>query len=315
MRIGIDIMGGDYAPLATVKGTFLALEEVDSDIELVLFGNSESIIRIAGENNFDIKRKNIEIVHCTETIDMDEQPYKAFTKKIDSGIVKGFRWLKNNEIDAFCSAGSTGAVMIGAVQMVNAIPGIIRPAVAAFLPNMEGTQSVLLDVGLNPDSRPDVLYQYGILGSAYATAINKISNPRVALINIGSEEEKGNLITKSAYQLMKDSSDFSFYGNVEGMDLFYNSVAEVLVCDGFVGNVILKEAEGFYRLIKKRNINDEFFETFNFENFGGTPVLGINKPVIVGHGISGERAIKNMILQAVSVTGSNLIESIKTVLG
>jgi phosphate acyltransferase len=314
MRIGVDIMGGDFAPLATVKGSILALEHTDGDVELVLFGDRDSIIRIASENGLDLN-KNIEIVHCSETIDMHEQPYKAFTQKSDSGIVKGFRWLKNGQIDAFCSAGSTGAVMIGAIQVVNLIPGIIRPAVAAILPNLEGSPSVLLDVGLNPDCRPDVLYQYGILGSAYATAIHSVSKPRVALINIGSEEEKGNLISKSAFQLMKDSTDFHFYGNVEGMDLFYNSVAEVLVCDGFVGNVILKEAEGFYRLIRKRGITDEFFEMFNFEHFGGTPVLGINKPVVVGHGISGELAIKNMILQAKKVAESSFIDNIKSSLG
>lgn len=314
MRIGVDIMGGDFAPLATVKGSFLALEQNKLDFELILFGDSESIIRVAKDNGFDINDR-IEIVHCSETISMNEQPYKAFSRKNDSGIVKGFRWLKSGKIDAFCSAGSTGAVMIGAIQVVNSIPGIIRPAVAAIIPNLDGVPSILLDVGLNPDSRPDVLYQYGLLGSAYATAINKIKNPRVALINIGSEEEKGNLITKSAYQLMRDSSDFSFFGNVEGMDLFYNSAAEVLVCDGFVGNVILKEAEGFYRLIKKRGIEDEFFEMFNFEHFGGTPILGVNKPVVVGHGISGEKAIKNMILQAVEVAKSNLTEIIKSSLG
>ncbi len=312
MRIGVDIMGGDNAPVSTVKGSCLAHNQLSDDTELVLFGDNESIIRVAEDNGFDIG--SMEIVHCSETIGMNEQPYKAFGSKVDSSIVKGFRRLKSGDIDAFCSAGSTGAVMIGVIQVVNSIPGIIRPAVAAILPNLEGVPSILLDVGLNPDSRPDVLYQYGILGAAYATAINKIAKPRVGLINIGSEEEKGSMIAKSAYNLMKDSIDFSFFGNVEGMDLFYNSAAEVLVCDGFVGNVILKEAEGFYRLIKKRNIKDEFFETFNFENFGGTPVLGINKPVIVGHGISGEKAIKNMIIQAVEVTKSNLIDNIKSVL-
>lgn len=312
MRIGIDIMGGDFAPLATIKGSFHALEHLNEDTELVLFGDRETIIRVASENGFDTKK--VEIVHCSETINMHEHPYKAFSKKNDSGIVKGFRWLKAGDISAFCSAGSSGAVMIGAIQVVNSIPGIIRPAIAAILPNLEGLPSVLLDVGLNPDCRPDVLYQYGILGSAYATAIHKINNPRVALINIGGEEEKGNLVTRSAYQLMKDSSDFSFYGNVEGMDLFYNSAAEVLVCDGFVGNIILKEAEGFYRLIRKRGIQDDFFNSFNFELFGGTPVLGINKPVIVGHGISGELAVKNMILQAIQVTESNLTENIKSAL-
>ena len=312
MRIGVDIMGGDFAPVCTVIGASLAKNQLSDDIEIILFGDREVVFRTADNNGVNLD--NMEIVHCHESIAMNEQPYKAFSKKTDSGIVKGFRYLKTGRIDAFCSAGSTGAMMIGAIQVVNSIPGIIRPAVAAVLPNLEGLPSILLDVGLNPDCRPDVLYQYGILGSAYSSSVFNVENPRVGLINIGREEEKGNLITKSAFQIMKDSTDYNFIGNVEGMDLFYNSASEVLVCDGFIGNVILKEAEGFYRLIKKRNIKDEFFESFNYEYFGGTPVLGINKPVIVGHGISSELAIKNMILQAVKVTGSDLIDKIKSAL-
>ncbi len=312
MRVGIDIMGGDFAPVSTIVGASLAHGEVSDSIEIILFGDKELINRTAEENNVEIG--NMKIVHCSETIAMNDQPYKAFSKKIDSGIVKGFRKLKSGEIDAFCSAGSTGAVMIGAIQVINLIPGIIRPAVAAVIPNLEGFPSILLDVGLNPDCRPDVLCQYGILGAAYSESIFNVTNPRVGLINIGREEEKGSLIVKSAYHLMKDSSDFNFVGNVEGVDLFYNSASEVLVCDGFIGNVILKEAEGFYRLLRKKKIYDEFFETFNYEHFGGTPVLGINKPVLVGHGISSPLAIKNMILQAVKVTGSDITDKIKTAL-
>jgi len=312
MRVGIDIMGGDFAPVSTIVGASLAHGEVSDSIEIILFGDKELINRTAEENNVEIG--NMKIVHCSETIAMNDQPYKAFSKKIDSGIVKGFRKLKSGEIDAFCSAGSTGAVMIGAIQVINLIPGIIRPAVAAVIPNLEGFPSILLDVGLNPDCRPDVLCQYGILGAAYSESIFNVTNPRVGLINIGREEEKGSLIVKSAYHLMKDSSDFNFVGNVEGVDLFYNSASEVLVCDGFIGNVILKEAEGFYRLLRKRKIHDEFFETFNYEHFGGTPVLGVNKPVLVGHGISSPLAIKNMILQAVKVTGSDITDKIKTAL-
>ncbi len=312
MKIGIDIMGGDFAPASPLIGSSLASTELSDDIQLILFGDRELILRTAEENNVSLQ--NMEIIHCTEANAMDGQPLKAFTRNADSSIVKGFRWLKADRIDAFCSAGSTGSIMIGAIKVINSLPGIIRPAVAAIIPNMEGIPSVLLDVGLNVDSRPDVLYQYGILGAAYSNSIFNVDNPRVGLINIGKEEEKGNLIAKSAFQIMKDSTDYNFIGNVEGMDLFYNSASEVLVCDGFVGNIILKEAEGFYRLIKKRKITDDFFETFNYEHFGGTPILGINKPVFVGHGISGPIAIKNMILQAAKVSGSELNEKIKSAL-
>jgi glycerol-3-phosphate acyltransferase PlsX len=312
MRIGVDIMGGDFAPQTTVQGSFLARDQIPDDIELVLIGDKESIIRIAKDNGFDVNK--VSIVHSSETILMNDHPYKAFSTKSDSSIVKGFRMLKAGEIDAFCSAGNTGAMLIGASKVITPIPGIIRPAITAIMPNLSGTPNVILDVGINPDSRPDVLYQYGILGSIYSKALYNIMQPRVGLVNLGSEDEKGNLVTKAAFQLMKESKDFNFVGNVEGNEFFKNQKTEVLVCDGFVGNIILKQAEGFYHLVKDRGIADEFFEEFNFENFGGTPVLGINKPVIVGHGISNDIAIKNMILNSWTVCKSNLINNIKAAL-
>ncbi len=312
MRIGVDIMGGDFAPQTTVQGSFLARDQIPEDVELVLIGNKESIIQISEDNGFNVNK--VTIVHTSETILMSDHPYKAFSIKTDSSIVKGFKMLKAGEIDAFCSAGNTGAMLIGASKVITPIPGIIRPAITAIIPNLAGTPNVILDVGINPDSRPDVLYQYGILGSIYSKALFNIDSPRVSLINLGSEEEKGNLVTKSAFQLMKDSKDFNFVGNIEGNEFFNNQRAEVLVCDGFVGNIILKQAEGFYHLVRNRGIVDDYFEEFNFENFGGTPVLGINKPVIVGHGVSNDIAIKNMILNSWTVCKSNLINNIKAVL-
>jgi glycerol-3-phosphate acyltransferase PlsX len=312
MRIGIDIMGGDFAPQTTVLGSFLARDQIPEDVELVLIGNRESIIQISEDNGFNVNK--VSVVNTTESILMSDHPYKAFTTKTDSSIVVGFKMLKAGEIDAFCSAGNTGAMLIGASKVITPIPGIIRPAITAVLPNLTGTPNVLLDVGINPDSRPDVLYQYGILGSIYSRVMFNIAHPRVGLVNLGSEDEKGNLVTKSAFQLMKESKDFNFVGNVEGNEFFNNHKTEVLVCDGFVGNIILKQAEGFYRLVRERGIVDEYFEEFNFENFGGTPVLGINKPVIVGHGISNNIAIKNMILNSWTVCKSNLINNIKAAL-
>jgi glycerol-3-phosphate acyltransferase PlsX len=167
-----------------------------------------------------------------------------------------------------------------------------------------------LDVGINVDCKPDVLYQYAILGSLYAQNVYNIDNPRVGLLNIGSEEEKGNLLSKTTFQAMKGTTEFNFIGNVEGNDFFTENV-DVIVCDGFVGNVLLKQAEAFYRLIRKRHIVDDFFEKFNFENYGGTPVLGVNAPVIIGHGISNEKAIKNMIIHAREVVHANLPDKIK----
>lgn len=313
MRIGVDIMGGDFAPQTTVLGSFLARDQIPEDVELVLIGNKESIIQISEDNGFDVNK--VTIVPSTEVIVMSDHPYKAFTTKPDSSIVKGFKMLKDGEIDAFCSAGNTGAMLIGASRVITPIPGIIRPAITAILPNLSGTPNVILDVGINPDSRPDVLYQYGILGYIYSKVLFNLENPKVGLVNLGSEDEKGNLVSKAAFQLMKESKDFNFVGNIEGNEFFNNKKTDVLVCDGFVGNIILKQAEGFYRLIRERGIVDEYFEEFNFENFGGTPVLGINKPVIVGHGVSNDIAIKNMILNSWTVCKSNLINNIKVALG
>jgi glycerol-3-phosphate acyltransferase PlsX len=312
MRIGVDIMGGDYAPQTTVQGSFLARDQIPEDVELVLIGNRESIIQISEDNGFNVNM--VSIVHASESIEMSDHPYKAFTTKTDSSIVKGFKMLKAGELDAFCSAGNTGAMLIGASKVITPIPGIIRPAITAILPNLSGTPNVLLDVGINPDSRPDVLYQYGILGAIYSRVLFNLTNPKVGLVNLGSEDEKGNLVTKAAFQLMKESKDFNFVGNIEGNEFFNNQKTDVLVCDGFVGNIILKQAEGFYHLVRDRGIVDEYFEEFNFENFGGTPVLGINKPVIVGHGISNNTAIKNMILNSWTVCKSNLINNIKLAL-
>jgi len=243
-------------------------------------------------------------------IGMDEYPAKAFTQKPQASIPLGFSYLKAGRIDGFASAGNTGAMMVGAMQVVKSIPGVIRPCITASLPKSKGAPAILLDVGINPDCKPDVLYQYAIIGSLYAELVYGVKKPRVALFNIGKEEEKGNLLTKATYQAMKGTTDFNFIGNVEGNDLFSEDV-DVIVCDGFVGNSLLKAAEAFYMLLLKRKIKDEFFEKFNYENYGGTPILGINAPAIIGHGISGPGAIKNMIVHTADVVEANLIESIK----
>jgi glycerol-3-phosphate acyltransferase PlsX len=311
MRIGIDIMGGDFAPEATVLGAILAQKEISSDDRIVLFGDQEKIKEILDRENVSIS--NFDIVHASQVIDMHDHPAKAFTKKPDSSIAVGFYHLAKGQIDGFASAGSTGAMMVGAMYSVKAITGVIRPVITGPIPKLDGTHSILLDVGLNPDTKPDVLYQYAILGSIYAESVYGIKNPKVGLMNIGSEEEKGNLVTKSAHELMKDTNDFNFIGNIEANEIFTEGKADVIVCDGFVGNVILKEAEAFYTLYKKRKLQDEFFDKFNFENYGGTPVLGVNKNVVIGHGISNDVAIKNMILHTKHVADANLSEKIKEV--
>jgi glycerol-3-phosphate acyltransferase PlsX len=309
MRIGVDAMGGDFAPEAAVNGAILANRELEPNQRIVLFGDKERIQDLISQNSGSIN--DFDIVHCTEVIGMGENPAKTFTKKADSSITVGFKWLAQNKIDGFASAGNTGAMLVGTMYTVKSVPGIIRPAIASYIPVSENKFNLLLDVGINPDCRPDVLYQYGILGSLYAKLIFNIDNPRVGLLNIGEEEEKGNLVTKNTFELMKDSNDYTFVGNVEGNMLFNDEKADVVVCDGFVGNVILKEAEAFYHILKKRKISDPFFERFNFENYGGTPVLGVNAPVIIGHGVSNDKAIMNMILQTRTVISTNLCNKIK----
>ncbi len=307
MRIGIDILGGDYAPEATVNGSILAFQELHSKINLVLFGDKNKIVELCKKQDFD--PSNFEIVHTTISIGMDEYPAKAFTLKPGASIPMGFSYLKSGKIDGYASAGNTGAMMVGAMQVVKSIPGVLRPCITAGIPKNSGTPTLLLDVGINPDCKPDVLYQYGIIGSLYAELVYGVDNPSVALFNIGSEEEKGNLLTKATHQAMKGTTDFNFIGNIEGTDLFREDI-DVIICDGFVGNTILKTVEAFYILLRKRKIRDEYFDQFNYENYGGTPILGINAAAIIGHGISGPGAIKNMILHTFNVVESKLTEKI-----
>jgi phosphate acyltransferase len=311
MRIGIDIMGGDFAPEATVLGAIMALNELQSSsIEIVLIGKHQAISEVLTREN--VNPSLFTIVDATEVIEMGDHPAKTYSKKPDSSIVKGFQMLKEGKIDGFASAGNTGAMLVGAMYSVKSIPGVIRPCIASPLPKDNGKFGLLLDVGLNPDCRPDVLYQYAIIGSIYAEHVYNIPNPRIGLLNIGSEEEKGSLLTKSTHELMKDTHDFNFVGNIEGNELFSDEKADVVVCDGFTGNVVLKNAEGFYSLLRKRNIRDPFIEeNFNFEKYGGTPVLGINSTVVIGHGISNDKAIKNMILHTIEVVKANISEKIQ----
>jgi glycerol-3-phosphate acyltransferase PlsX len=277
-------------------------------VRLVLVGDESRIRSICQRENFD--PSVFEIVHTVDRIEMNEHPARAFAQKHNASVVMGFRLLAHGEIDGFASAGNTGAMMVGAIQIIKSIPGIIRPCIAATVPRQGDTPTLLLDVGINPDCNQDELEQYAILGDIYARQVLNVTSPRIALLNIGEEENKGNLVTKAAYQLMKDSPLFHFVGNVEGNDLFSDK-ADVVVCDGFVGNVMLKEAEAFYTMVRKRKIHDDFFEKFNFVNYGGTPILGINAPVMIAHGISNDIAIKNLIIHTVDVINGHLCEKIK----
>jgi len=301
-------MGGDFAPEATMMGTILAQKQLPSDVKLVLFGPKDKIEAILQRENVDAGL--FEIVDAQQVIEMGDHPAKAFAAKPNSSIAIGFGYLQKRLIDGFASAGSTGAMLVGTMYTIKAIPGVIRPCISTEMPQFEGTPTLLLDVGLNADCRPDVLYQYAQIGSVYAKSMFGIENPKVALLNIGAEPTKGNLIIKSTYETMVDSKDFNFIGNIEGNQLLGNCPANVVVTDGFTGNIVLKEAEGLYKIIRRKGMTDDFFEKFNFENYGGTPVLGVNGTVIIGHGISNDKAIKTMILQTKQMIEAQVSEKI-----
>ena len=307
MKIGLDIMGGDFAPKATVLGAILAYKEIP-DSKLVLIGDKEAALKILTENGESAD--NFEFVNTTEVIGMGEHPTKAIVQKPDSSISVGFKMLKEGQIDAFSSAGNTGAMLVGSMFSVKTIPGVSRPAMTTIVPKLKGGLGILLDVGANADCKAENMVQFGILGSLFAKLIYDIKDPRVGLVNIGEEEEKGNLLCQASYPLMKETSLFNFTGNVEGRDLFTDQ-ADVYVCDGFTGNVILKLAESFYVISLKKAIKDEFFDRFNYEQYGGSPILGVNAPVVVGHGISSPLAIKNMVLLSKNMVETKLVEQIK----
>lgn len=295
LKIGIDAMGGDFAPETAVKGAIDAARSIGKESRIVLFGDENRILPILNAEN--CPADTFDIVHTGEVIEMGENPTQAFIKKQDSSIVVGFNHLKEGKIDGFASAGSTGAMMVGCMTTVKQIEGIIRPGISSVIPTTAGSEVLIMDVGLNVDCKPEVLYQYGIIGNTYAQSVMKLKTPRVALLNIGEEKEKGNLQTKSTYELMAGSQDFNFVGNVEAKHLFDGTLADVIICDGFVGNTILKMAESIYVTAHSEGIKNSYFDNFNYEQVGGTPVLGINATVIIGHGCSSPKAICNMILQ------------------
>ena len=309
IRIGIDIMGGDFAPQATTEGAILAQKELNNNVDLVLIGDEKTILSILKDKSVDSAL--FSIVNTSDVIEMGEHPAKAFAKKPNSSIAVGFHLLKEGKIDGFASAGNTGAMFVGGYMSVKPIPGVLRPCISSVLPKEDGGVNVILDVGANADCKPDVLFQFAILGSLFAENVYGLKNPKVGLLNIGEEKGKGNLLTQAAFQLLEDNDDINFIGNVEGRDLF-NEKADVIVCDGFTGNVVLKQAESFFTILAKRNLLDNYFKRFNYENYGGTPVLGVSGNVLIGHGISNDKAIKNMILLGKDLIHSNLTKKIKT---
>ena len=303
MKIAIDISGCYFAPAANLDGAILAQKELKDDAIIVLIGDEEQINSGLIERN--VSATLFEIIHAPEVITFHDHPTRALSKKPNSSISVGFIKLAKEEVNAFASTGNTGAMLVGSMYRLNTIPGIIRPCISSTLPAIDGSKTILLDVGSNADCKSDVLYQFAVLGSLYSQHVHNLEKPRVALLNIGEEESKGNLLAIATYKLLAESDEINFIGNIEGRHIF-SGKADVIVCDGFTGNIVLKQAEGIYSLMKKRGINDEYFDRFNYENYGGTPILGVKGNVIIGHGISNDIAVKNMILHAYELANSGL---------
>lgn len=308
MVIGIDMMGGDYAPLEAVKGVREYLSSHTNHADLVLIGNQGDLEHLLRSHS--TSSDHIKLVHAEQVIDMHEHPTKALREKQKSSIAIGFQLLASGKMDAFISAGNTGAMLVGALFSIKALEGVIRPAISTIVPQANGSSALLLDVGLNADCKPEQLNQFAIMGSVYAQLILGIADPKVALVNVGEEEGKGNVLAQTTYPLLKENKHIHFIGNIEGRDIL-QSKADVMVCEGFTGNIILKMAESLYEIGRDKNISDPFFQRFNFEIYGGTPVLGISKPVIIGHGISSATAFMNMIHLAQVMLEKEVMEKMK----
>jgi phosphate acyltransferase len=308
MNIGLDMMGGDFSPLEAVKGIQLYLKDAPAPAVLWLVGDENQIRPLLEE--YTIPAASVRVVHASQVIGMDEHPTRALKEKQQSSIAVGFHLLATGKMDAFISAGNTGAMLVGALFSLKPIEGVQRPTISTIIPKENGKTGVLLDVGLNADCKPENLNQFAILGSLYARHILGIDQPRVGLLNIGEEEGKGNLLTQATYPLLKENEHIHFVGNIEGRDLLLDK-ADVMVCEGFTGNVILKLAESLYGISSKHGIESEYFDRFDFEYYGGTPLLGVTKPVIIGHGISRGKSFLNMIRLAQKMIETDLLGKMK----
>jgi len=308
MTIGLDMMGGDFAPLEAVKGALEYLESGEQQATLVLIGDESKLEPLLSE--YKIPEDKIKIVHAEQVIDMHEHPTKALKEKQKSSIAIGFQLLAAGNIDAFISAGNTGAMLVGALFSIKTLEGVLRPTISTIIPKENGGTGLLLDVGLNADCKAEQLNQFAIMGSVFAQTILGIEKPKVGLMNVGEEEGKGNILCQATYPLLKENKHINFIGNIEGRDVLMDK-ADVMVCEGFTGNIILKLAESLYDIAQRKKIQDEYFNRFNFENYGGTPVLGVNKPVIIGHGISQAKSFKNMIVLAQKMIDKNVMQRMK----
>jgi glycerol-3-phosphate acyltransferase PlsX len=304
MRIALDVFGGDFTPKASLEGTSLFIQ-IDKNVKVVLIGDESRISPLL--HNYNIPQNRVDIIHTTEYVDMTDNPVQAFQKKPNNSIALGLSLVKQKKADAFISAGNTGAMLVGASFILPLIKGVQRPTIGSYYPQDDGSFAYLLDVGLNMDCKPEHLVGFAQLGTTYMRTLHQITQPRVALLNVGEEKNKGNQLTKKVHELLSEQKNINFIGNIEGRDL-HNKSADVIICDGFIGNVLLKHAESIYHLFKDKTD----VRMFNYEQYGGTPILGTEGIAIVGHGISSAEAFKNMLLKAVEMIDKKLVENIQS---
>ena len=330
MKIILDAMGGDHAPQAPVMGAVEAVKKYGSQITLV--GRGEEILRVLRENGIADLPKGLEIANADDVVDMHDDPAAVIHKRKNSSMVVGLKMLSDGQGDAFISAGSTGALLTGATLLVKRVKGLRRAAMGPAMPNKAGGKTIIVDCGANAECTPEFLLQFGLLGSLHAKKSLGIANPRVGLLNIGTEDSKGTPLQKEAYGLLQAASEqgiINFIGNIEGRDVLLGEV-DVVVCDGFSGNVLLKSIEGtayfmgslMKHKIFKRNIFsmigylfckpgvDEVMKMMDYREIGGTQFLGIKKPVIKAHGSSDALAFRNAVRQAEEAAKSNAAEEL-----
>jgi glycerol-3-phosphate acyltransferase PlsX len=303
-RIGIDLMGGDKAPAEVILGIRRYFDESAAPAQLHLLGDAESVTPLIERHG--LPDNHYHFHSTTSVIGMQEHPTRALKEKPDSSLAKGFQLLAAGEIDAFLSAGNTGAMLVGSLFSIQSIEGVIRPTMGTVMPKLKGGTGLLLDVGLNADCKPEQLNQFAVMGTVYARHMLGIEEPKVGLLNVGEEEGKGNLLAQATYPLLQKNTSIQFVGNIEGRDLL-GEKADVMVCEGFTGNILLKMAESLYDMSEQMGIDHPFLKRFHFEHYGGTPVLGVRKPVIVGHGISGALAFSNMIRLAEQMLQTDIL--------
>lgn len=323
-KIIVDAMGGDYAPQNAVVGSIEASIE-NPGFDLFLVGKEKEILRVIADKNLNFD--NSRIINAIEVIEMGDTPTEAIKKKPNSSIVVGARYVKEKKAHAFVSAGNTGAMMAASTLIMGRIPNVGRPTIGAEIPNIHGT-CFLFDVGAGKDAKPNHLFEYAVMGTIYARELGGVTNPKVGILSMGEEDNKGNEVTTAAFKMLKESK-LNFVGNVEGRDILTGKV-DVVVCDGFIGNILLKFGESVPKLLKhllKKTAKENFIDKIkiglfkgtlkkalkdlDYQEHGGVPLLGVNGISIIGHGSSTPKAIKNMVFRAYDMYKKNLNQKIE----